>query len=301
MRMKRARVILDTSCSVSVCSSASGNISSGSSSVQDSPIQESEFAPDVRCKVLIKGPEAHHLINVLRAPIGSSIELVLPDTGKTFVATIQQITSDQVTAIIASELPATRCAEPRITIIAGATKLNASEEIVRHGVEIGVHRIWFFEASRSQGRITDEKKETRLLRLSRIADSAIKQSGAASRPDIQIFKSLLEAIKSVSEDSGPFNRLVFSPPGSLPEHSKQPAIITEHFSRETDGPVALQNTSPSADFFLVVGPEGGLSHEEYALAVDSGFSPVSLGSRVLRAETAALISAAAVRLLASPR
>ena len=59
-------------------------------------------------------------------------------------------------------------------------------------------------------------------------------------------------------------------------------------------PSALQGVSAGANLALLIGPEGGLSAEEVDQAVQAGWNAVSLGPRILRMETAAIVSAALV-------
>ena len=88
-----------------------------------------------------------------------------------------------------------------------------------------------------------------------------------------------------------------APLNELLKHRKSPTIPVNS-TAPTGLQSELQQTMQVADFTLIVGPEGGLTSEEVQRAVERGFTPASLGARILRVETAAIV-ASGIILLAS--
>jgi len=115
-------------------------------------------------------------------------------------------------------------------------------------------------------------------------------------PSFTFFASLEEALKNI--------------PPKLNGNSAVKIILTTNDDSEGDNPTILrriqlevgspssQNASKNKDFFIVIGPEGGWTQEEIQIAKSFNYQTASLGDKVLRVETAAIIASAAVLLWA---
>jgi RsmE family RNA methyltransferase len=150
----------------------------------------------------------------------------------------------------------------------------------------------------------------RLERLERVADAAIKQSGAQSeRLCITICNNLASALKLFhleNDVSFQESRLLMQTPRSL---DRQAPTILQYFTIPPDSlrndlkitDSSLQSTPKPAESYLVIGPEGGLSaHEETLASEQYHYLPVSLGPKTLRVETA-VIAAGSIAGLAQMR
>ncbi len=158
----------------------------------------------------------------------------------------------------------------RITLAQGLPKGDKMEFIVQKATELGVARIIPFRSSRTVPRRTEERAARRLERWRRIAAEAAEQCGRGDVPEIAETLSFRDALDAAGE----------KPVKILFWEAERSCSLREIMK----GSEARQAT----EFFLVVGPEGGLSEEEVLIARQSGFLTASLGQLVLRVETAAL-------------
>lgn len=216
----------------------------------------------------ITGPEAHHLRTVLRLAPGDPITF-FDGTGARYQARIERILKDRVTATITEQ---TQDPPPKVRLHLGQALLKGQKMdlILQKATELGVDAIWPFS---SEHGIHKPTKEAQMERWQRIVLEACKQCDRARPPEIH--------------DPMEINDLITHAP---PCDTR--LIFWEHESRQTLPEVlADQNTNCRSVLFLL-GPEGGFSETEVACARREGFIPVSLGPRILRAETATLAATA---------
>jgi 16S rRNA (uracil1498-N3)-methyltransferase len=131
---------------------------------------------------------------------------------------------------------------------------------VQKAVELGVKRIGVFSSEFSSAYINENKLE----RLNKVSKEAAKQCLRAVAPQVEYYGDLNAALSSAQE----YTHKVFAC----------------EFAEKSD--IALSALSGSTA--IVVGSEGGFSREEAAKASEKGYAMVSLGKRILRAETAAV-------------
>src|SRR3712207_4329343 len=135
---------------------------------------------------------SHHLIDVMRAKVGSQIEVVLADQ-KAYLATV---TTTNPAAIIVNELLVSDSELPVNVILAcGLPKTKDKPElIVQKATELGAHEIIFFAAERSVSRWTPEKVSKKLARLQKIANGAAEQSHRHIQPSVHYVKNLADVL-----------------------------------------------------------------------------------------------------------
>ena len=151
-----------------------------------------------------------------------------------------------------------------LTLFAGNLKNGNLDLVVRKAVELGVDRIVPFVSAR-----TDEKKFNR-ERAERIALEAAKQCGALFLSEVEeqiSFKEVLDRVKN-------YDKTWFC------------------YENETRSPLAKIAREEGRSFALIVGSEGGFTDDEAAAAVAAGAKSVTLGRRILRAETADIVASA---------
>ena len=205
----------------------------------------------------LTGQEAKHATKVLRYREGDSIQVV-DGKGRWFHCTIAQITGATVKAEVqkSKKVPEPR---PELVLAMGIIKKRDRLEFaVEKSVELGVSEIVLFRSRHTV------KENVRMDRLEMTALSAMKQSLRAYLPAISISDSLQEIL----EDHQRYQPLV--------AHEKEEAGISADIKQQEK-------------LLLVVGPEGGFSENEIALAVNQGAEIVSLGRNRLRTETAAIV------------
>lgn len=218
---------------------------------------------------------AHHLMTVLRAQVGSKVEVVLADH-RVYLAKVITVSPARVRIIKAlnqnSELPL------KVTLLCGLPKTKEKPEmIVQKATELGASRIAFFEAARSVSHWAKNKQVKKLARLQKIADGAAEQSHRNYQPVVVYYPSLTAALAENPADQ----RVV-----AWEESAKQGEASALH--RLLSKMVAGQS------LVAVFGPEGGLTAQEVAQMQSANVTPVGLGPRILRTETAPLYFLAAV-------
>lgn len=215
-------------------------------------------------ELIITGDEHHYLFRVRRLTIGDAIDVADAD-GRTARATVASIAADRAIVIV-DEIRAAR-PRPRITILQALIKGERMDWCVEKLGEVGADAIALVETSRAVVKLDGPRGEARRGRLEAIARAAARQSRQAV-PDVLGPMTLAQALAI------PADRKVVCHPGA----DDAPLV-------PTGGSVAV-----------LVGPEGGLSPAEIDQAIAAGFSPVSLGSGVLRAETAGVVACARLRM-----
>ena len=155
------------------------------------------------------------------------------------------------------------------------------DRVVRQATEAGVARVVPLLGRNSLYRFDGEEDlQNKLQRWRRIAREALQQSGAGGMPEIQAPQPLPEAVGR----AGPGEvRLVF--------HQERRGTRSLH--------ECLAGSVQSV--CVVIGPEGGLAPEEVELLIAGGFVPITLGTTVLRTETAAVFALAAIQTILEER
>ncbi len=224
--------------------------------------------------VTAAGDDAHHIRAVLR--MGSGDRLILFDgSGVEYEAVIAAIAGDAVTLQIIRQLDISVESPLALAVAQGLLKDKKMDVLVRHLTELGMTRWVPFQAERSIPRLDDHKRRVRAERWKKIAREALKQCGRSLAPQ-------------VGEVIG-FDQLFAAAEGY--------ALKLFFWERAVDALPEWPDDAATRDksVFMVLGPEGGFSEDEAACARAAGFALVSLGPRILRAETAALAACTVVQ------
>jgi 16S rRNA (uracil1498-N3)-methyltransferase len=217
----------------------------------------------------IEGDELKHLASVMRLRVGDSLRVV-DGEGNSYGATIASITRNAALCTITGHDVRTHEAAHRLILGVGLLKNPARFDfLVEKSVELGTYAIVPLITERTVARHPRQEKKND--RWSRIALAAMKQSGRSCLPAILPPATFEEFIADAPPDSFRY----------LP-HEKAP--LTSPLT-----PPAGEGT-----IVLAIGPEGGFSDGETLRAEGKGFQVVSLGTRRLRTETAAIVAVAAV-------
>ncbi|MFI9652703.1 16S rRNA (uracil(1498)-N(3))-methyltransferase [Guyparkeria halopsychrophila] len=156
-----------------------------------------------------------------------------------------------------------------ITLMAALAKGEKMELVIQKAVELGVTTIAPVETERSVLELKGSRAEKRLIRWRQIMINACEQCGRDTLPTIEPIRSLHQALMATDAPI----RLVLDP------RAQQPLT-------------ALRDQPRPTGVALLVGPEGGLTDGEVARAGEQGFRALTLGPRILRAETAAITGVA---------
>jgi len=227
------------------------------------------------------GEHAAHLARVLRAEVGQEFDIA---TGaEVRLGTIISISDDRVE--FALGLAREVKAAPSITLALAIFKFDRMEWAIEKCTEIGVARIIPIIARRSDAHLATAAVK-RHERWERIVRQAAEQSRRSAPPEIAVPIKLEELA-----DDG-------VPPAGSPR-----IVLAESLANPIAGPLAesgegtrlgdiLRLSSSAGGVALAVGPEGGWADEELAWFRETGWAAASLGSTILRAETAAIIATA---------
>ncbi len=206
------------------------------------------------------GPARH--AQVLRLQPGAEITL-FNGLGGEWRATVQHMGRSEVQVQVLQHDPVDRELPHAITLAIGMPANERMDALVEKATELGVSAIQPLLTERSVLRLSGERAERRLAHWQGVAVAACEQSGRTRVPTLSAVRSLAEWLRERHAPSGE-QRCVLSPRAS-----------------QTLSPLA----GPAV---FLSGPEGGLTDGEVALAEAAGFAPLSLGPRVLRADTAPL-------------
>jgi 16S rRNA (uracil1498-N3)-methyltransferase len=228
------------------------------------------FVSDVRNgKAEIDGDEARHLTRVLRVEAGQRYEI--SDNRNVYLAEIETARKENVVFRTLEKLP-TSPTSARFELYAALIKFDRFEWIVEKATELGVTEIVPIEAARSE-RGLEKAAAKRVERWRRIALEASQQSRRTHLPEIAGHISLNDAIARMRS----YRYVLDEAPGAAPLLSALPAV------RTAEDTVAI-----------LTGPEGGWTDEERVLFTAAGWTPVSMGPLILRAETAVIAALALV-------
>jgi 16S rRNA (uracil1498-N3)-methyltransferase len=215
--------------------------------------------------VTLTGSEAHHLSTVLRVAIGQEVK-AFDGKGLEAVGTIQNVNEFQVVLNVQEPKTSEVEASLKITLCIALLKGDKLSDVVRQATELGVVAVQPFISNHCD---VKELGANKLERLRRVAQEASKQSGRSVVPEVR------EAVKL--KDLQLSSTSVVAHPYASSSINDFTPLIKEGWG----------------DLAILTGPEGGFAPQEIDLLMSKGATPVRLGARILRAETApiALIAA----------
>src|SRR5947209_10824330 len=229
------------------------------------------FVPEVRRGTAeLTGAEAEHLVRVLRVEAGQVFEI--SDNSKVYLAEIESARKSGVVFRVTEELPVTMPAV-HIALCPALIKFDRFELLVEKATELGVSSIQPFAAVRTEYGLLQASRK-RGERWRRIAIEASQQSRRDRIPEI------LDAADSLEKLSLDVRIRFF-----LDEDAQDLHLLARIPAERNRGDRVA----------LLIGPEGGWTNEERALALRSGWLGCGLGNTVLRAETAAMAAIAVIQ------
>ena len=214
----------------------------------------------------LTGTDAHHIARVLRMAVGDNL-IIADENERTAKAEITAITDEVVTLSLIEYLEDDSEPTVKVRLAQCLPKSDKMEFIVQKAVELGAVSIQPVNSENCVVKYTADKQAKRVERWQKIAHEAAKQCKRAAVPTVEPIITLKELLSRVDDDE------------------------TVLFCYEAeDGRTLRQalNTHQAEKYTVLIGPEGGFSPEEARLCQEMGAHPVSLGSRILRTETASL-------------
>lgn len=228
-------------------------------------------------QTVITGEDARHIVKVMRMREGD--EIIVVANGEAHICTIEQLT-EEVTVkqtgrqITSPEMPV------QVTVACGLPKGDKLEWIAQKATELGMYALQPFDAERSIVKWDAKKSAKNQQRLQKIAKEAAEQSHRTHIPQVSelvSFKQLLQLLSNYDD--------VFI--------ADEEDAKAEQRTRFAD---KLKNVydKKSKSMLIIFGPEGGISRKEADALLAAGAQTMSLGPRILRAETAPLYALSAI-------
>lgn len=222
-------------------------------------------------QAFLHGQNAEHLAHVLRARVGQEFEVVAGS--RVYLARIEQVSDQEVVFALCEELESVETkAKSGITLWLAIFKFDRMEWAIEKATELGVDRIMPVIAQRSDAHLIAATQK-RTERWRRIAREASQQSRRSLPPEVADPTKLKQVLASATGA-----RVVLS------EYEKQRQL----------GAV-IRDLAPGEPVSLAVGPEGGWTEKEIERFSAAGWIAASLGSHILRTETAAIAALAVVQ------
>jgi 16S rRNA (uracil1498-N3)-methyltransferase len=223
-------------------------------------------------------PEAaHHAARVLRLREGNRVEM-FDGLGNECHGIIAELSGKRV---VVGEISACNVNRESPLQVMLAQALSSSEKmdwVIQKATELGVTEIQPLDTERSVARLSAERAAKRLEHWRQVAISACEQCGRNLLPEIHAPLDIMVWLQQMKEQPGesPAAKFILLPQGAASLHNQQ---------------------KPQGKAVLLVGAEGGFTEAESDSALRCGFTPIRLGARVLRTETAAVAGLAALQTL----
>ena len=219
-------------------------------------------------KVSLEKNNEHHLLKVLRFPVGNIIVLFNGD-GFDYQAIVTSTKKNYEVEVVSQQKNESESSLD-LTLAQGITKGEKMDLLIQKAVELGVTRIIPIQTERCVVRLKTDKVAKRIDHWQKIANHACGQSGRSVIVDVSLPKTLTELLNK-------------------PNHN---GFVLHHRATEN-----LQIMKKPSKATILIGPEGGLSDAEIKQAIEAGFQPLLLGKRILRTETASIVAIANMQLL----
>ena len=219
-------------------------------------------------KVILEKNNEHHLLKVLRFPVGNTITLFNGD-GFDYQAIVISTKKTYKVEVLSQQQNESESSLD-LTLAQGIAKGEKMDFLIQKAVELGVTRIIPIQTERCVVRLKADKVAKRINHWQKIVNHACGQSGRSVIVDISLPQTLTELLNK-------------------PNHN---GFVLHHRATEN-----LQTMEKPSKATILIGPEGGLSDTEIKQAIIAGFQPLLLGKRILRTETASLVAIANMQLL----
>lgn len=228
--------------------------------------------------IRITGPDVNHMRNVLRMKNGEEL-LISDGTGKDYRCRVLALEKEQVLAEIESVCGESGELPSRIWLFQGLPKSDKMELIIQKAVELGASGIVPVVTKHTVVKLDARKEDARVKRWQAIAESAAKQSRRSVMPEVSRVMTLKEAFECMDEKGFQVRLIPY-------ENSEGMEAVKR----------VMDQVKPGRDVAVFIGPEGGFDESEIEMALEWDVTPVSLGKRILRTETAGLTVLSALML-----
>jgi len=207
---------------------------------------------------------AHHALKVMRLKSNDQLILFNGD-GSDYLAQVINISKRQVEVSIKSKEDIDSKSNLKLILLQALTSNDKMDLIIQKTTELGISEIQPIICERSIVKIKKEKLKKKLSHWRQVSIAACEQCGRAKIPTIHEPENIIKYLERIME-SDKDTKIILSP-----EASK-----------------SLDNITPNIKqgIKFLIGPEGDFTKQELDLSIQKGFSPIKIGPRILRTETA---------------
>ena len=220
--------------------------------------------------IILTGENAQHA-KVLRLKEQEQV-LLCDGQGREGLCRIEGLSAGAVEVTVLERLPSQPEPAVQVSVYMAFPKADKLEHVIQKATELGASQIVAFPSARCVSRPDDKSLKKKLERWQKIAASAAEQSGRGRIPQVQVLGSYAQALEQAAQAE---KALLF--------YEQEQALTLKK---------ALEGTYRTVS--LLTGPEGGLEEREVEQARQAGLQVCTLGSRILRCETAPLCALSAV-------
>lgn len=216
---------------------------------------------------------AHHASRVLRLREGDAVQ-IFDGIGNECHGTIAEISGKRMIIGNISPIHANRESPLRVTLAQALSSNEKMDWVIQKATELGVSEIQPLATERSVAKLSNERAEKRIAHWQQVAISACEQCGRNVTPNIQAPLDIMVWLQKTR--TTPNTKFILLPEGATSLSSQ---------------------AKPLGQVTLLIGAEGGFAHAESESALLCGFTPIRMGARVLRTETAAVAGLVALQIL----
>ena len=222
-------------------------------------------------EVNIINGDVNHIKNVLRYKIGDELDICNNENGENFRVVIQELNNSKIKCKIIKKIDNNTESNVFIHIYQGLPKAEKMELIIQKATELGAAKITPIEMERSIVKIKENDKIKKTTRWQKIAEVAAKQSGRNNILEIDNIKNIKEIAKEIEK----YDTFIVT-------YEKE---MYNKLKSELEKITKINNPKIG----ILIGPEGGITEEEISILKEGGAKIVTLGKRILRTETVALM------------
>ena len=219
--------------------------------------------------IVITGSDVNHIKNVLRMRIGEKIAAVNEAEGRKYLCEIREIEEESVLCRILSVEEAESELPAKIYLFQGLPKGDKMELILQKAVELGCYEVVPVICKRCVVKLDEKKQKSKVQRWQSISEAAAKQSGRQIIPQVHEVIGFSQALSYAADMDNKF----------IPYEKAIDIMETKKL---------LGEVRPGQKIAVLIGPEGGFEEAEIEESEKNGVTPVTLGRRILRTETAAI-------------
>ena len=221
-------------------------------------------------RITLTGDNAQHA-KVLRLKAGEEV-LLCDGEGNECLCRVEEMDARQLTVTVISRRESSTEPAVRVSVYMAFPKADKLEHVIQKATELGAYEIVAFPSARCISKPDDKSLAKKVERWQKIAASAAEQSGRGRIPRVLVLPSYKAALERAAE--------------------ADKALLFYENEHATTLRMALEGQYASVS--LLTGPEGGLEESEVKQALEAGLQVCTLGSRILRCETAPLCALSAV-------